>query len=109
MFRLIPVPDRSSNQVCDSMDPRFNAIPRIMGRDDVPVDVHEPPDISATPSVYRDLFRIYRVDSIFQSGPSKQAVDLDLGDYSNNLLDLVSGQLLSNGLQWSSTGDKLWG
>ena len=50
------------------MDPRFNVIPRIMGRDDGPVDVHEPPDISATPSVYRDLFRIHRVDSIFQSG-----------------------------------------
>ncbi|KAM0170020.1 hypothetical protein ACHAPF_009457 [Botrytis cinerea] len=73
------------------MDPRFNVIPRIMGRDDGPVDVHEPPDISATPSVYRDLFRIHRVDSIFQSGPSKQAVDLDLGNYSNNLLDLVPG------------------
>ncbi|TGO33892.1 hypothetical protein BHYA_0222g00020 [Botrytis hyacinthi] len=79
------------------MDPRFNVIPRIMGRDDGPVDVHEPPDISATPSVYRDLFWIYCVDPIFQSRPSKQAVDLDLGDYPNNLLDLVSGQLFPNG------------
>lgn len=110
------------------MDPRFNVIPRIMGRDDGPVDVHEPPDISATPSIYRNLFRLDRVDPIFQSGcksflrymiprhlannimcvASKQAVDLDLGHYSNNMLDLVSCQLLPNGFQWSSTGDKLW-
>ncbi|KAA8566811.1 hypothetical protein EYC84_009910 [Monilinia fructicola] len=37
-FALFSVLDCSSNQVCDSMDSRFNAIPRIMGRDDGPVD-----------------------------------------------------------------------
>lgn len=111
------------------MDPRFNAIPRIMGRNDGPVDVHEPPDVNATSSIYRDLFRFDRVDPIFQSGgksflrymilrslllisimclASKQASDIDLGHHSNNMLGLVSCQLLSNGFQWSSACNKLW-
>ncbi|QSZ30433.1 hypothetical protein DSL72_004956 [Monilinia vaccinii-corymbosi] len=105
-----PLPGRNRREEEEGwfVDLGFNVIPRIMGRDDGPVDVHEPPDISATPSIYGDLFWIDRVDPILQSGASKQASDIDLGDYSNNMLDLVSCQLLSHGVQRSSIRNELW-
>jgi len=49
------------------MVPRLDILPCLMGCDDGPVDLLEPPDINATPPIHGDIFRVDRVNLVFQS------------------------------------------